>query len=221
MCAKLSAKVRKTRIIRLRKRYFFCGYCHFSLCESSKILYKILKHNVPKQLTSAASFSDKPRLVAQHLLPSSPKWHAFLAQKQCRFWCKNVRFFVISADEMDGFQLLLVACGSLSSWYSACLQKRFLLLDFGLRVRGKQKITQIMWETRKNIYRLDGIRVSNNSSANQDAIYASKYRRRVDDNLKWMGKTPQNSHRIHITQWKKHKNTKVLCPTVAELAKVI
>ena len=41
-----------------------------------------------------------------------------------------------------------------------------------------------MWETRKNIYRWDGIRGSNNSSANQDAIYASKYRRRVDDNLK-------------------------------------
>lgn len=139
VCAKLSAKVRKTRIIRLRKRYFFCGYCHFSLCESAKILYKILKHHVLKQPTSAASFSDKPRLVPLHLLPSSPEWHAFLAQKQCRFWCKNVRFFEISADEMDDFQLLLVACGSLSSWYSACLQKRFLLLVCGPCVQRNQK----------------------------------------------------------------------------------
>lgn len=115
VCEKLSAKVRKTGIIRLRKRYFFCGYSHFSLCESAKILYKILKHHLLIQPTSAASLPDKPRLVAQHLLPSSPKGHAFLAQKQCRFWCKNVRFFVISADEMDIFQLLLVACGALSS----------------------------------------------------------------------------------------------------------
>ena len=67
------------------KKTLFCGDCHFSLCESAKILYKILKHHIPKQPTSAASLSDKPRLVVQHLLPSSPEGHAFLAQKQCRF----------------------------------------------------------------------------------------------------------------------------------------
>lgn len=153
VCAKLSAKVRKTGIIRLRKRYFFYGYSYFSLCESAKILYKILKHHVLKQLTSAASFSDKPRLVAQHLLPSSPKGHAFLAQKQCRFWCKNVRFFVISADEMDIFQLLLVMCGSLSSWYSACLQKRFLLLVCGPCVQRNQKSATAALYIKKIVYK--------------------------------------------------------------------
>jgi hypothetical protein len=76
-----------------------------------------------------------------------------LAQKQCRFWCKNVRFFLIFADEMDIFQLLLVACGSLSSWYSACLQKRFLLLVCGPCVQRNQKSATAAPYIKKIVYK--------------------------------------------------------------------
>ena len=92
VCAKLSAKVRKTGIIRLRKRYFFCGSCHFSLCESAKILYKKLKPTLPKRPTSRAELPDKARRVARQPLPSLSTRHTILAGKPQDF-CRKIMPF--------------------------------------------------------------------------------------------------------------------------------
>lgn len=137
VCAKLSAKVRKTRIIRLRKRYFFLWLLSFfsvwicentlqdietSLTETADFRSLVFRQATPRPPTSTAKFPGMARLFGSKAVP-------VLMQKCTVFWdfCRRNGRFSTSACCVwfSKFLILCLSAKTLSfaRLWSLCAKK--------------------------------------------------------------------------------------------------